>query len=232
MKRGELRNLVRILADELTEAPEGLFTDVELDSLLNISQRVVQRDLANYIPWYFRKSKELSLTLSKKVYSISSDFLITDFLIFEKIVPNVLQSEARPLLYLEPKDIWLHEKVGDTALVPKGWGYETKDSVFFVPTPSQTQSGVLKAFYMMRIPDLNDDTSDEPPKVATPLLPEEAHQLLAIDTLRQWFIRDQSNLNDINQRYREILQNVILQMSMPGSIRSVLEIQKEPSEKK
>ena len=227
MKRGEIRDYIRILGDELTEAPEGLFTDAQLNTLINISQRKVQKELANYIPWYFRQTKLISLTANKKVYSIDTDLLITDFLVFEKIIPNVTAQEAIPLLYLEPKDIRLHEKVGDTAAMPKGWGYETSSSIFFVPTPASTTASALKAYYIRRIPDLNHDTSDTPPSVATPLLPEEAHQLIAIDVVRQWIIWDKSKFADADRRYSEVFSSIVMQISTPGKIESIYKIEEQ-----
>ena len=295
MKRGELMNLTRVLADELTEAPEGLFTNVELRTLINVSQKNVQADLMIYMPWYFRAIKKISLTINKREYSIESigtlhrarttnvatvgtlithglaidDSItisnmsgtgyngtytvasvidgahftytntgadeaetvdtgglietgssISDLLMIEKIVPINESLGKSPFLYLEPKNIWLHGGQGLTG-IPRAWGYESRGQIFFEPTPSATISDAVKIYYIKRVPDLNDDEIDNPPtKIATSSLPEEAHQLIALDVLRQWFIRERSQSTDVNERYTNALQAIVYQLSSPGEVKS------------
>ena len=73
MNRGEIRNYIRLLADELTEAPEGLFTNAELNLLINMSQQNVAVALAPHIPWAVTKTFLISTTAGKREYIIETD---------------------------------------------------------------------------------------------------------------------------------------------------------------
>jgi len=220
MTRKEIYEYVRVLADELTESPEGLFTDVQLKNLINISQRNVQSELLVFMPWYFRDSKTATLTSSKREYAIATDFSITDCMLIEEIIPLDATLGARPFLHLEPREIWLHGGKGTTG-IPRAWGYESSDEIFFEPTPNATILNGIKIFYIKRIPDLNSDETHTPPSlIAIPSLPEETHQLLALDVLRQWYVRDGSQLAEINERFNKILQSAVYQLSSPGQVKN------------
>jgi len=73
MNRLEIRDQIRVLADELTEAPLGLWTDTQLDVVLNRAQEKLMMALIDSVPWYFRKEVDISLVINQREYNISSD---------------------------------------------------------------------------------------------------------------------------------------------------------------
>lgn len=213
MKRGALRTHIRTLADELTAAPEGLFTDAELDSFINIAQRVVYVDLIEHLPWYFRYTKTFSATASKKTYDIATDIVITDLFMFETILKNTTGEKPTPLVYLEdPEDLWQYGEVGEEK-EPKVYYYEDRETVGLHPTPNSAYP--YKAFYFKRIPDLTHDDSDVAPNVATPHLPEETHELIAFQVLLRWYIRDEdsSSYSRVQSKYHDALYQASYELS-------------------
>ena len=192
MTREEIRDLIRVLADELEEAPQGLFFDAQLNTLVNLGQRKVQLRLIPLIPWYFRKTAEFDWGTSE-TYSIVTDLGISDLLIFEDICHNLTNQKATPLYFCDnPNDKWQYGAVGRAGPAPRAWGYEDKDDIWILPKSGATVSNRLKAYYFLRIPDLNHDTSDTSPNVATPHMDEAIHDLIVYEVLLNWFIRDKA----------------------------------------
>jgi len=319
MNREEIRDHVRELADELTEAPEGLFTDVQLDKFINRSIEKVQLDFLEFMPWYFRKEVAISLIINQREYNISSDlgidgnivitvanqqldfdegagpflatitpntytpatlcteidtkmtaaggaayaitysgkvfrisndstlnlnaatgpniangiwstigFAATDltgfinyagdqyidvqnFLMFESIMNRQAGSQNRPLLYLDPKDLFLHETVGATGTPAnvRYWGYKDVDEIFFVPTPNANGASQLLGYYFRKIADLNSNTD-------VPELPRLSHELVSLDVLRKWYIRDgDKSAASIEGRFNTMLTNLQFRLGNP-----------------
>jgi len=73
MNRLEIRDQIRILADELTQAPLGLWTDTQLNNIINRAQEKLMMALIDTVPWYFRKEVDISLVINQREYNISSD---------------------------------------------------------------------------------------------------------------------------------------------------------------
>lgn len=73
MTRLELIDRIRIQADELTEAPLGLYTDVQLYPILNLAQQKVMMALIDSIPWYFRKEVDITFVQNQREYNIRTD---------------------------------------------------------------------------------------------------------------------------------------------------------------
>jgi len=71
--REEIRDEIRVLADDLTEAPLGLMTDVELNRMINRGQRKLMMALIDTIPWYFRKPVDISLVSAQREYNLVTD---------------------------------------------------------------------------------------------------------------------------------------------------------------
>lgn len=225
MNRGELRKYLRTLADELGEAPEGLFTNADgdgsgLNTLINLSQQNVYLALIHHIPWYLRDVTTFTMTATDGEYSISSDMSISDFFMFEMIIKNTSGERPDPLIWLEtPEEIndFLRE-VGDTdeprAYYISGQG----DTINFLPPPDSAYP--YNIFYFPEIPDLNHDSSDASPNVATPHLPKVSHPLIALDVLKDWHIRSEEEKADIEDRYNSILFNVSYVMSAKQGLRS------------
>jgi len=192
MIRSAIRTLIRIEADDLTESPKGLFTNDSLDILINVAQRKLQLKLIRLIPWMFRKNVTFDFTIAKTDYDIATDLVITDLLMFETIVHNKANTPAKPLyFYSSPNDFWMSQDyVGATGSDPAAWAYLDKDTITILPTASGTVADRLKAFYFFRIPDLNHDSSDVSPNVATPHMDASLHGLIAYEVLLRYMIRD------------------------------------------
>ena len=73
MNRLEIREQIRVLVNELTEAPLGLWTDTQLNNIINRAQEKLMMALIDSVPWYFRKEVDISLVLNQREYNISSD---------------------------------------------------------------------------------------------------------------------------------------------------------------
>jgi hypothetical protein len=205
MNRQQLRDYTRILADELTEAPEGLFGDTQLDTLINVSQDNVLLALADKLPKQFRKPALISITANKRVYDIATDLSITDFLRFSCILRNLAGEKPVPLTYWDVEDIWEVSTVGEKG-TPVGWGYESRTEIFFDPTPSTTVADRFKAYYYAELPDLADDN-------ASPALPKPAHPLISLDVLRQWNFRDEKVQQLLEERFSQMIFDVTYKLS-------------------
>lgn len=73
MIRSAILSRVRVLADELTEAPRGLYTDTQIKEHINTGLDNIQMELLEFMPWYFRKRVLITLVGSQQDYNISSD---------------------------------------------------------------------------------------------------------------------------------------------------------------
>lgn len=218
MNRQQIRDYVRILADELTETPEGLFYNTDLNSLINIAQQYAYMKLIQRIPWYFRKAKLIGVTANKETYSMATDLSLTDFFLWEMILKNDGSSRPAPLLEIRPDDRWQFMETGATKGLIKAWGYEDKDSIFFTPPPSATEADKFKGYYFKIIPDLNHDTSDVSPNVATPHLPAIAHTLISYEVIILWHIRGEEEGTDIRSLYMEKIEEVVSNLSLRSSL--------------
>jgi len=206
LDREDIRTHVRTLADELTEAPLGLFTNTELNSFINIAMRAVYVDLIEHIPWYFRKTKEFSVAANTKTYSIASDIGVSDLFLIETLLNNTSGEKPTPLIYLEdPEDLWQYGNVGETGK-PKVYYYESNTHLGFHKTPDSAYG--YKMYYFKRIPELS--TED-----AVPELPDETHELIAFQVLMRWYIRDESSMgySKLLARYETRIMDAAYQLS-------------------
>jgi hypothetical protein len=225
MTRGEIRSYIRILADELTEAPEGLFLDTELDLLINISQQKTAVELAPFIPWAITKSFLISTVANKREYDVLADLSVTDLFMFFGIFHNESGYKQTELLYVEKDQLVEYNVIGETG-DPKVWSWDSPGVIALDPCPDQSVTSKFKAVYIPVFHDLNQDTTHEPPtgKYAIPfnglvtLTP--THSLISLDVLKQWHIRGEEEGSDIDQRYREVFSSVISTMSMAQGVTS------------
>jgi len=196
MNKTELITYIRTLADELNEAPEGLFTDTELGAFIDVARLKVELDLIEYIPWYFRKKKDFNFTKNKDSYSVANDLLITDLFLFENIVKHESGKKPTPLIYLEDPSEELND-YGDAGESgePRVFWREGEDTVGVWPNPDDSYS--YRAWYYQQIPKITDSIP----------LPESLHELLALEVLLKWYIRDENSVNytKITTKYNEIL---------------------------
>jgi len=223
MKRGELRDYIRLLADELTEAPEGLFTNIELNLLINLSQQNTALALAPHIPWAFTKTFLISITVNKREYTIETDFSLTDFFMMDGIFHNESGYERTELLYVDRDQVVEYNAIGETG-DPKVWSWETMGTIAFDPCPDQTVANKYKAVYIPIFKDLNDDTTHDPVtgKYAVPFngssILTPTHPLIALDVLKQWHIRGEEESADVGARYKEIFTNVLFTMQQAQGV--------------
>jgi len=218
MTRVEIRKLVRGLIFEFTEAPEGLLQDdasgseLDLNSLINLSLEKVELDLIPYIPREFRKPKLISITANKREYTVKSggDINISDFLAFENIFHNETGQKPQGLLFVHPDQIYRYANVGEKG-DPRVWSYEERNEIAFDPTPSATIADRYKSFYFYKIPDLTDDAH-------IPELPAPAHLLVAIDAARQCHLIDEESMTELDKRYATRFNSITRTISIEPSI--------------
>jgi hypothetical protein len=221
MNRLQIRNHVRFLINELTEPPEGIIDNDDtavhnLNDQINLSIHNVQMKLIRFMPWYFRKTFNISTTINTRTYTFTT-LGVTDFLAMEDIYYNDSGDPATPLLFIEPDQmaddtiaqiIGQSLNVGDTG-EPKVWMFENRTTLAFEPTPDATVTSKFKAFYFYRIPDLTHDTSDTSPYIATPSLPVEAHPLISFDAVEEILIADDRATAEIEKRANKVMANVM-----------------------
>jgi len=223
MKRGDLRDYIRLLADELTEAPEGLFTNAELNLLINISQQNVVLALAPHIPWAVTKTFLISLTANKREYTIETDFSLTDFFMMDGIFHNESGYEQTELLYVERDQLVEYNVIGQVG-DPKVWSWESMEKIAFDPCPNEAVVNKYKGAYIPIFKDLNDDTTHDPvtSKYAIPFngssILTPTHPLIALDVLKQWHIRGEEENADIKERYKEIFADVLFTMQQAQGV--------------
>lgn len=209
MNRGEIRNHARVLADELTESPEGLFSNNQLNALINIAQNNVLLGIGVRIPRYLRSSSDITLTANKETYHVIDDLSITDLLLAADIQKNTTGKLQPPLPEIDLEDKWQYSGgVGNTD-EPLVWGWEEKDTLFFTPIPNSAFP--YRFYYFAELPALNHDDSDEGTNVATPRLPVISHPLISLDVMRMWGITDEEETEDIDRRY-EIMEDRVCRL--------------------
>lgn len=218
MKRVEIRDYIRILADELTEAPEGLFTNIELNLLINISQQNLAIALVPYIPWAITKAFLMSIVANRREYEIEVDFAIDDFFMMDGIFHNESGYRQAELLYFEKDQLVEYNIIGRTG-DPIVWSWESMGVIAFDPCPDQTVANKYKTSYIPIFKELNDDSDHDPQndKYAIPFngstILTPTHPLIALDVMKQWIIRSGESNSEINNRYERTLRDVLFTMS-------------------
>lgn len=135
---------------------------------------------------------------------------VQNFLMFEGIFQNETGERRKPLVYLNPSDNFLYETVG-TEVAPKDvlyWGYKDVDEIYFVGIPNAAAASQLLGNYFRKITNLSVDTD-------VPVLPRTTHDLVALDVLRQWGVRDKAGSQGVEGRYQALLQRTQMFFSSP-----------------
>ena len=135
---------------------------------------------------------------------------VQNFLMFEGIFQNQSGEYRTPLVYLNPSDNFLYESVG-TEVAPKDiryWGYKDVDEIYFVGIPNANAASQLLATYFRKIADLSADTD-------VPELPRNTHDLVCLDVLKQWGVRDKSGTGGVDARFQALLQRTQMFFSSP-----------------
>jgi hypothetical protein len=228
MNRGEIRDHIRLLADEPDEAPEGMFTNAQLNTLINLSQQRVALELFKHIPWAMQKKFTIGLTVNKGTYSIVTDLAVTDFFMMNGIFQNVSGQKKQELLFLEKDQIGFLFEVGQVDAEPKCWTFDDAGNIIFVPTPSTTIAGKYIAYYLPIFPDLNHDSTHAPNGTpvtyAVPWLNitslKPAHELIAYEAVLKWHLADEEESVDIEKDRKRLFDDVVSTMTMPQGITS------------
>ncbi|HZX10721.1 MAG TPA: hypothetical protein VFG01_07210 [Acidobacteriota bacterium] len=217
MDRSEIREYARILADELTEAPEGLMSDNELNTLINISQDNVVLYMAQHLPKEFRKSALISLTADKEEYDIESDIGVDNCLKVETILHNASGEPAYPLFSTDVNDLWQYSTVGEKG-DPEIWFMAEKDVIGIRKIPSSDSADRLKMFFFLEQPDLNEDlkANHDPSsdKYAIPDMPKVMHPLISMDVLVQWAVRGSGSHTSLEKIFDRMANKIISLLSL------------------
>lgn len=208
MNRLAIRNYTRFLIHELTELPEGFFKDSDTDvfnvnDAINLAQQKVAMDLKDIIPQEFRKSFLISVTAGDDEYNIEDDLSVTDFYQMEDIYHNYTGKKPQGLLYVEHDQIHEFDVSIGTRGEPKCWYWPERGVIGFRPIPVTTIADRYKAFYFYELPELNSDETHTPGSnlYAIPPFPIVAHKLVAIDTVIQLQISDESGALEAMKLY-------------------------------
>jgi len=213
MKRSDLRHYIRVLADELTEAPEGLMADEDLNILMDISQNNVALRLAPSLPNKFLENTTFSTVANQGVYNIETDIGITDCLAISDILHNLSGKNPLPLIFVEDiDDKYQYGAIGETGVM-RYWGYESKSEIWIMKVPASAEADRFKVYHIKERTDMADDD-------AAPDLPKSAHVLVAYDVLYQWAMRGGGNVKTVEAIYQKAQDEVIDLLKQNFSIRT------------
>ncbi len=220
MNLEQIRRYTRVLADELTEYPEGFIENTDLDILINIAQNNVQLEIIKYVPKCFRKTTLFSITTGVPDYNIVSDLGITNHLRLEVILRNKPGELPKPLIEIDPEDAWQWTAGSE----PRAWYQEERLVIMLTPPAAETYADRYKIYHFEELPDLNQDSTHDPStgKYSIPDMPKIAHPLISLDTLRQWAIADEEYASDINARWEEMVSKVVIELSTDSLIKARL----------
>lgn len=217
MNRLEIRTLLRTLIDEPDAYPDGTFTDAQLDTLINSSKDRIALALSSLLPSKFRTYKLVPTTAGRASYSIVTDWLITDCLAVVDILRYKANEDRLPLLYTpNSEDLALTSNTANLDAV--FWGQEKADYVELSPPSKETLADRYKVIYVKKVPDLNHDTSDVAPNVATPGFDSVAHSLIAYDAAEVALAVNERSTIDIERRKQAIMFDIAWNLSgVPGA---------------
>lgn len=212
MNRLEIRSLVRLLIDEPEAYPDGTFTEAQLDSLINTAKDKATLALASFLPWMFQGTALVDVTAGKSSYDIVTDWLITDCLAVVTIIRNKTTEGRLPVLFSPgSEDLALMSNIANTD--PILWGQEKAGYVELSPPPKETATDRYKVIYVKKFPDLNHDTSDEDPDVATPGFNSIAHPLIAYEAALNAMIANERSPADIEKRKQDLIFDIAWNLS-------------------
>ncbi len=217
MTRLEIRTLLRTLIDEPDPYPDGTFTDAQLNTLINTSKDRVTLALSGLLPSKFRSYKLVPVTAGKSSYSIVTDFVITDCLAVADIIRYKATEDRLPLLYTpNSEDLALISNTSNLDSV--FWGQEKEGYVELSPPPKETLADRYKVIYVIKFPDLNHDTSNDAPNVATPGFDSIAHSLIAYDAAEVCLAVNERSTSDLERRKQSIMFDIAWNLSgIPGA---------------
>lgn len=212
MNRLEIRTLARTLMDEPEPAPDGTFADADIDIQINASKDRVAIALSSLLPAKFRSYALVGVEAGKASYSIVTDFLVTDCLVPADLIRYKAEERRLPLLYTKnSEDLAACSNLAapDTLL----WGQEKDGYIELSPPPKETASARYKFIYVKKWPDLNHDTSDVAPNVATPGYDSVFHSLIAYDVAIALLPVNERSTSDLERRRDAIMREIAWNLS-------------------
>ncbi len=103
------------------------------------------------------------------------------------------------------------------------WGQEKEGFVEFSPPPKETLTDRYKVVYVIKYPDLNHDTSDVAPNIATPGFDSVAHSLIAYDAAETCLPVNERSIADIQAQKYAIMHDIAWNLSgVPGARLNIL----------
>jgi hypothetical protein len=223
MTRLEIRTLVRTLIDQPDEYPDGTFTNIQLNTLINLAKDKVVLALASFVPWKFNKSTTVDVTAGTASYTLTTDWSITDAVAVVDIIRNKTGEDRTPVLFApNTEDLALFSNLSNMDSVL--WGQVEDGKVEFSPPCLATVTDRYRVIYVKKVPDLNHDTLDTPsPNVATPDFDSQAHPLIAYYAAALAMIPDEKSSAEMMARYQELVYEIAWNLSsQPGARYNVL----------
>jgi len=207
MTRTEIRSLVRLLIDEPEAYPDGTFTDEALNGLINTAKDKATLALASLLPWMFQGTALVAVVTGKSSYDIVTDWAIADCLVVKDIIRNKPVEDRLPLPYSQGSEgLGLMSNIANADSII--WGQEKDGFIEFSPPTKETVSDRYKVVYIKKFPDLNHDTSDESPNIATPGFRDIAHPLIAYEAAIVALIPNERSTADIEKRKQDLLFDI------------------------
>ncbi len=212
MNRLEIRTLARTLMDEPDAAPDGSFTDAAIDIQINASKDRVAIALSSLLPSMFRSYALVDVVAGKASYSIVTDFGIADCLLPVDLYRYKADEPRLPLLFTPDSETLalMSNKTGHDSIF---WGMEKAGYVELAPPSKETVTDRYKLVYVLKFPDLNHDSSDVAPNVATPGYDSALHSLIGYDTAIALLPVNERSTADLERRMNVIMQDIAWNLS-------------------
>lgn len=207
MNRAEIRSMVRMLIDEPDPYPDGTFTEEQLNTLIDSAMDKVTLSLASLLPFMFQGVALVDVEAGIMSYDIEADWGITDCLLVKEIIRNKPTEDRLPVMFSQgSEDLALMSNISGTD--PILWGQEQVGFVELSPPPKETATDRYKVIYIKKFADLNHDTSDTTPNVATPGFNVMAHPLIAYEVAILALIANERSTTDIEKRKQDLLFDI------------------------
>ncbi len=189
MDLGELKNLT---ADWLDDGNFGYFTASKVTEWINNAQKKVQMLLVNTGNLRYVVKSKTTLVANQSDYVLPDDFMKENRLVIVQNIDTASEVEL-PIL-----PITLNEQnfVSEVAAIPQFF-YIKKGRFVLLPEPDTAYT--LRLYYSYRVADLALDI-DEPD------IPEEYHELLAIEAAHTGLIKDKQDVTSLLEKKREFLK--------------------------
>lgn len=192
MTREELRNLVLYYCDDLNG---GYFTSTQVNVFINNAQGEVQKILLqSYENWYL-KCVQTTLVANQNSYVLPTDFLKCHRL--EIISSPGTTSETSTML--QPITLNQQDYIRNGPGYPAAY-YLRKSRIVLLPSPDSTYT--MRLNYSYRVADMTLDTD-------VPDIPEEYHELIAINAAYDCLIKDGRDVSALDRKlksYEEMMK--------------------------